>query len=110
MEVRVHTEDVWDIYDGKGNCKGYFLWHEEELAKKWATENNGTYKKREVWEVFDFNKFNQMIKEVIEDYYKYRDVNNFFRIDQLLLVCRKQGFTEEQVPQLVEMQNIIVMG
>lgn len=57
-----------------------------------------------------FDKLNKMIKEIINDYYKYHDADNFFRIDQILQVCRKQGWTVEQVPQLIEMQNIIVMG
>lgn len=57
-----------------------------------------------------FDKLNQMIKEIINDYYKYHDADNFFRIDQILQVCRKQGWTVEQVPQLIEMQNIIIMG
>ena len=57
-----------------------------------------------------FDKLNKMIKEIINDYYKYHDADNFFRIDQILQVCRKQGWTQEQIPQLIEMQNIIVMG
>ena len=57
-----------------------------------------------------FDKLNKMIKEIINDYYMYHDADNFFRIDQILQVCRKQGWTVEQVPQLIEMQNIIVMG
>lgn len=57
-----------------------------------------------------FNKLNKMIKEIINDYYKYHDADDFFRIDQILQVCRSQGWTQEQIPQLIEMQNIIVMG
>lgn len=57
-----------------------------------------------------FDKLNKMIKEIINDYYKYHDADNFFRIDQILQVCRSQGWTQEQIPQLIEMQNIIVMG
>lgn len=57
-----------------------------------------------------FDKLNKMIKEIINDYYMYHDADNFFRIDQILQVCRKQGWTQEQIPQLIEMQNIIVMG
>lgn len=57
-----------------------------------------------------FEKLNQMIKEIIEDYYVHHDADNFFRIDQILQVCRSQGWTEEQIPQLIEMQNIIVIG
>lgn len=57
-----------------------------------------------------FDKLNKMIKEIINDYYMYHDVDNFFRIDQILQVCRSQGWTQEQIPQLIEMQNIIVMG
>lgn len=57
-----------------------------------------------------FDKLNKMIKEIINDYYKYHDADNFFRIDQILQVCRSQGWTQEQIPQLIEMQNIIVIG
>lgn len=57
-----------------------------------------------------FDKLNKMIKEIINDYYMYHDADNFFRIDQILQVCRSQGWTQEQIPQLIEMQNIIVMG
>ena len=57
-----------------------------------------------------FDKLNKMIKEIINDYYMNRDADNFFRIDQILQVCRSQGWTQEQIPQLIEMQNIIVMG
>ena len=57
-----------------------------------------------------FEKLNQMIKEILEDYYKWHDAENFFRIDQILQVCRSQGWNEEQIPQLMEMRNIIVAG
>lgn len=61
-------------------------------------------------ENFNFDKFNGMIKETISDYYKYHDADNFSRIDDMLKVCRNYGFTKEQVPQLIEMQNIILIG
>ncbi len=57
-----------------------------------------------------FDKLNKMIKEIINDYYMNHDADNFFRIDQILQVCRSQGWTQEQIPQLIEMQNIIVIG
>ena len=57
-----------------------------------------------------FDKLNQMIKKIIHDYYMYHDAENFFRIDQILQVCRTQGWTREQIPQLIEMQNIILLG
>ena len=57
-----------------------------------------------------FDKLNKMIKEIINDYYANHDADNFFRIDQILQVCRSYNWTVEQVPQLIEMQNIIVMG
>ena len=57
-----------------------------------------------------FDKLNQMIKEIINDYYVHHDADNFFRIDQILQVCRSQGWTQEQIPHLIEMQNIIVIG
>lgn len=57
-----------------------------------------------------FEKLNQMIREIINNYYDHPNADDFFRIDQILQVCRTYGWTQEQIPQLVEMQNIIVMG
>lgn len=57
-----------------------------------------------------FEKLNQMIREIIDNYYDHPNADDFFRIDQILQVCRSQGWTQEQIPQLIEMQNIIVMG
>ena len=37
-----------------------------------------------------FDKLNKMIKEIINDYYMNHDADNFFRIDQILKVCRSQ--------------------
>lgn len=55
-------------------------------------------------------KFNQMAREVLDSYYKTRSAEDFFRIDQMLQVCRKQNLTKDMVPALIEMQNVIVMG
>lgn len=57
-----------------------------------------------------FDKLNKMIKETINDYYAKHEADDFFRIDQILQICRAQGWTQKQIPQLIEMQNIIVMG
>ena len=35
---------VWNVYDVKGNCCGYFLPGEKALAMTWAKWHNGTYK------------------------------------------------------------------
>lgn len=61
-------------------------------------------------ELVGFDKFNSWVKEFIDRYYKYHEAVDFFRIVELHKVCKEQGFTEEQVPQMIEMQNIIVMG
>lgn len=58
----------------------------------------------------DLDKLNKMIREVLDNYYKKHDADNFFRIDQILQVCRKCEFTTEEVPALIEMQNVIVIG
>lgn len=55
-------------------------------------------------------EFNERVKETVDNYYKNRDAESFFTIDAMLNACKKQGLTVEQVPQLIEMQNIIVMG
>lgn len=53
---------------------------------------------------------NKYAREIINSYYQTHTADDFFRIDQILRVCQKQGLTKEEVPTLIEMQNIIVMG
>lgn len=55
-------------------------------------------------------KFNHMSREILDSYYKTRSADDFFRIDQMLRVCREQHLTKDMVPTLIEMQNVIVMG
>lgn len=55
-------------------------------------------------------KFNEQIDEAITNYYRFHDADNFFAIDEYLRVCTKQGLTINEVPRLIEMKNIIVMG
>lgn len=57
-----------------------------------------------------FDKLNTMIKEIINDYYVNHEADRFFQIVSILEACRTNGWTTEQIPQLVEMQNIIMMG
>lgn len=57
-----------------------------------------------------FNNLNKTIRQLLDKYYRYRDADTFFQIDQLLQICRSQGWTQEQIPLLIEMQNIIVLG
>lgn len=56
------------------------------------------------------DKINKYSREFLDDYYKYHKADDFFAIDQILRVCHKQGLTKEQVPTLIEMQNVIVLG
>lgn len=60
--------------------------------------------------ISNMEKFNKMSREILDSYYKTRSADDFFRIDAMLQVCRKQGLTKEEVPTLIEMQNVIVMG
>lgn len=55
-------------------------------------------------------ELNQMIRETLDSYYATRSADDFFRIDSLLQLCRKQNLTKDMVPALIEMQNVIVMG
>lgn len=57
-----------------------------------------------------FDKLNKMIKEIINDYYANRDAEQFFQIVSILEACKINEWTIEEIPQLIEMQNIIVMG
>lgn len=56
------------------------------------------------------SKLNKMIRETLDDYYRHHDAENFFRIDDILKFCVKQEFTKDDVPALIEMRNVIVMG
>ena len=57
-----------------------------------------------------FEKLNKMIKEIINDYYANHDAEQFFQIVSILEACKINEWTIEEIPQLIEMQNIIVMG
>ena len=56
------------------------------------------------------SELNQMIRENLDNYYRNRDAGSFFTIDSLLSLCRKHNLTVTDVPALIEMQNVIVMG
>lgn len=53
---------------------------------------------------------NAQARDCIDSYYKERTADNFFRIDDMVRACQKYNVTKEEVPTLIEMQNIIVMG
>ena len=55
-------------------------------------------------------EFNQAVEDNITEYYKYHDTKSFFNIDALLRVCRDSNLTENEVPRIVELQNIVVLG
>ena len=57
-----------------------------------------------------FEKLNKMIKEIIDEYYAHHDAEQFFQIVSILEACKINEWTIEEIPQLIEMQNIIVMG
>ena len=56
------------------------------------------------------SNLNCMINEAIENFRKDYNGENFFRIVDLLDYCRSKGLTKEEVPQMILMQNIVVMG
>ena len=53
---------------------------------------------------------NKYTREILDSYYKTHTADDFFRIDQILRVARKNELTVDEVPTLIEMQNVIVMG
>lgn len=53
---------------------------------------------------------NKYAREILDSYYKTHTADDFFRIDQILKVCRKNELTVDEVPTLIEMQNVLVMG
>ena len=57
-------------------------------------------------------KLNEWSREFLDKYYASNgtDGDTFFKIVDLYNVCKKQGFTVDEVPTLIEMQNVIVMG
>lgn len=55
-------------------------------------------------------EFNEMSRKVLDSYYATRSADDFFKIDSMLETCRKYKLTPLEVPTLIEMQNVIVMG
>ena len=56
------------------------------------------------------DKINSHIRETLDHYYKDHDTDSFFHIVDLLDMCKSQEFTKEEIPALIEMTNVIVMG
>ena len=56
------------------------------------------------------DKINQDIKDTISNFYRNHDAESFFRIVDISNFCQSEGFTRDEIPQLIEMKNIIVMG
>lgn len=56
------------------------------------------------------DKINQDIRETINNFYRNHDAESFFKIVGISDFCSSEGLTREEIPQLIEMKNIIVMG
>lgn len=56
------------------------------------------------------DEFIQLSRETLDSYYRTRSAEDFFMIDGMLQVCKKQNLTKDMVPTLIEMTNVIVMG
>lgn len=56
------------------------------------------------------DRVNLIIAETIENFYNNRDADSFFKLVGILEFCKSEEFTRDEIPQLIEMQNIIVMG
>lgn len=55
------------------------------------------------------DKINQDIRETVTNYYRNHDAESFFRIVDISDFCEQAELTRDEVPQLIEMKNIIVM-
>lgn len=56
------------------------------------------------------DRINKDIRATLDRYYRLHDAESFFKIDRILNMCRVQNLTEDEVPAMIEMQNVIVMG
>ena len=60
--------------------------------------------------VTTYEVINGLIRETLDHYYAHRDAESFFKLDGYLRACMESGLTREQIPALIEMKNVIVMG
>ena len=56
------------------------------------------------------DRVNQIIRETLDNYYRLHDPENFFKIVGMSQFCETEGLTREEIPALIEMKNVIVMG
>ena len=56
------------------------------------------------------DKFNKDVRNTIDRFYLTRNADSFFTLCDMVNFCKEQGLTQEEVPALIEMTNIIVMG
>lgn len=83
-----------------------------EIKKDLERQIRESYKKDNIKKLSkeEIDTLNIMIRETLDEYYRLHDADNFFRIDEILKVCNKQKLTVREIPALVEMTNVIVMG
>lgn len=60
----------------------------------------------------DIETLNLLSRELLDKYYASngRDGDSFFKIDKILRICIEHHLTTDEVPTLLEMKNVIVMG
>lgn len=55
-------------------------------------------------------RINSHIRETLDNFYKNHDADSFFEIVGIYNMCRDHELTQDEIPALIEMQNVIVMG
>lgn len=56
------------------------------------------------------DKINKDIRDTLDHYYKNHDADSFFHIVSILDMCSSQELTKDEIPALIEMKNVIIMG
>ena len=53
---------------------------------------------------------NEIIRETLDHYYEHHDAESFFKLVEYHETCTQANLTTEEIPALIEMQNVIIMG
>ena len=57
-----------------------------------------------------YSNINHLIRETLDNYYAHQDAESFFKLVGYLDTCKEHKLTENEIPALIEMQNVILMG
>lgn len=53
---------------------------------------------------------NEVVGKALDMYYQKRDADSFFALVEYNKMCNEMKLTREDIPRLIEMKNVIVMG